>query len=169
MALTTQVDSVNLAIAMDLSSLAASSTWTAGVNSTEIQNAAAGYLDALVTVLPITATASAVGQYIGVWLAAQNVSFATNPITAAGMIDGVAGACNLVNPSTVASLILVGSATATGTSATPYVIEPFSIAQQFGGIMPKFWSLFVAHNLGTALPAALNNLFSYNGITYATN
>ena len=167
MATTTQVDSVTAAIAMDLSSLAASSTWTAGVNSTEIQNTQ-GYVDVLVTVKPITATATVLGQILSLYVAGQNTSFATNPITAAGMIDGAAGACNLVNVSTLNSLRWVAYPTATGLTATPYVIEPFSIAQLFGGVMPIFWSLFFAHNMGTALAASQNNLFSFNGITYST-
>jgi len=167
MALTTQVDAVTAAIAMDLSNLTASPTWTAGVNSTEIQNIQ-GYIDVLVTVKPITATATVLGQTMNLYAAGQNVSFATNPITAAGMIDGVTGACNLVNVSTVNSLRWVVSPAATALTAIPYVIEPFSIAQLFGGVMPIFWSLYFAHNMGTALPAGLNNLFSFNGITYST-
>ena len=164
---TTQVDAVTAAIAMDLSSLAASSTWTAGVNSTEIQNTQ-GYVDVLVTVLPITATATVLNQVMGLYVAGQNTSFATNPITAAGMIDGAAGACNLVNVSTLNSLRWVASPTVTALTAISYVIEPFSIAQLFNGVMPKFWSLYFAHNMDSALPAGLNNLFSFNGITYST-
>jgi len=164
--MTTQVDAVTAAIAMDLSSLAASSTWTAGVNSDQIQNTQ-GYIDVLVTVKPIIATATVLNQVMGVYVVGQNTSFVTNPITAAGMIDGVTGACNLVNVSTLNSLRLAASSVATALTAIPYVIEPFSIAQLFGGVMPIFWSLFFAHNMGTALAASQNNLFSFNGITYA--
>ena len=167
MALTTQVDAVTAAIAMDLSSLAASSTWTAGVNSDQIQNTQ-GYIDVLVTVKPIIATATVLSQLMGLYVAGQNVSFVTNPITAAGMIDGTTGACNLVNVSTLNSLRLAASSAATALTAIPYVIEPFSIAQLFGGVMPIFWSLYFAHNMDSALPAGLNNLFSFNGITYST-
>jgi hypothetical protein len=49
----------------------------------------------------------------------------------------------------------------------PYVIEPFSIAQLFGGVMPKFWCLYLAHNHQGALAAAQSALFSYNGINYS--
>jgi len=164
---TTQVDSVNTAIALDLSGLAASSTWTAGVTSDQIQNTQ-GYVDALVTMLPVTATATVVGQTLNVYVAGQNVPFTTNPITVAGMIDGGAGAANLVNVSSLNSLRFVGSAGATALTALPYFVEPFSIAQQFGGVMPKYWALFVSHNLGTALAAGMNNLFSFNGVTYST-
>ena len=164
---TTQTDSVNTAIALDLSGLAASSTWTAGRNSTEIQNTQ-GYIDCIVTMLPVTATATVVGQNLSVYVVGQNVSFATNPITAAGMIDGVEGACNLVNISTLNSIQFADTAVATALGALPYFVEPFSVAQLFGGVMPKFWSLYVAHNLGTALAASMNNKFSFNGITYTT-
>jgi len=163
--MTTQIDSANIPIAMDLSSLATSSTLTTGVNSTEVQNSA-GYVDALVTVLPIIggATAPAAGQLIGLYIAGQNVSFATNPIAG---IDGSAGSCILTYGSTLNSLRMVGWPTVTNaTGGLPYIIEPFSVAQQFGCIMPKFWCLFLAHNHTGSLAAAQSALFSYNGITY---
>lgn len=164
---TTQVDSANTPIVLDLSGLAPSSTLTTGANSDQVQNAQ-GYMDVLVTVLPIIGGASPVlNQTLGVWVAGQNVSFATNPIAG---IDGSAGAAVLTYNSTVNSLRYAGGAIVTSaTSGLPYFIQPFSIAQLFGGIMPKFWSLYVAHSQANALAAGQASLFSFNGITYLTN
>ena len=47
-----------------------------------------------------------------------------------------------------------------------YYIQPFSVASLFGGVMPKFWGLFLAHNHTGALAASQSALFSYNGIKY---
>lgn len=41
------------------------------------------------------------------------------------------------------------------TSST-YTWGPFSIAQLFGGVMPRKWGLFVVHNMGQILNAAGN-------------
>jgi hypothetical protein len=167
MANTTQTDSANTPLAFGISGLAANSTFTSGWSSAEVENTQ-GYVDVLVTVLPITSGATvAVGQYIGLWAAGQNTSFVTNPITAAGGIDGVDSAAVLTNTSTLNSLRFVAAPTATATGALPYVIEPFSMAQLFGGVMPKFWCLYLAHNHGSALGTNTNR-FSFNGITYTT-
>jgi hypothetical protein len=47
-----------------------------------------------------------------------------------------------------------------------YYFMPFSIAQNFGGVMPKFWGLFVATDLNGGLAASMSAKFSFNGITY---
>jgi len=54
------------------------------------------------------------------------------------------------------------------TSDIAYPVAPFSIAQLFGGIMPKYWGLFVAHNTGVTLRnnAVNTNSFDYVGIKY---
>ena len=65
------------------------------------------------------------------------------------------------------SLRFAGAAAVTvATAGLVYYFQPFSIAQLFGGILPKFWGLYVAHNHTGALAAAQSALFSYNGITY---
>ena len=165
--MTTQIDSANIPIDCNLNAgaLASSASFTTGWQSTVIQNTA-GYIDCLVNSLVLTGNASiapAVGAYIGIWLAGANVSFAGQPI---GGLNGTDSACVLSYASTLNSLRFVGPATAqVATAGLPYYIQPFSVAQQFGGIMPKFWNLYVAHNLGANLNA-LANRFSYYGITY---
>jgi hypothetical protein len=65
------------------------------------------------------------------------------------------------------SLRLAAAPTVTvATAALVYYIQPFSVASLFGGVMPKFWGLFVAHNHTGALGASNSGLFSFNGITY---
>jgi len=54
----------------------------------------------------------------------------------------------------------------TTTAGLVYYIQPFTIASLFGGVMPKYWGLFAAHNHTGALGASNNSLFSYNGIKY---
>jgi len=164
--MSTQVSSPNTAISIDLSNLAASSTFVTGVNSGQIDNTTDNFFDALVTVLGITSGTSAIGQTLSLYVAGQNVSFATNPIGGSGGIDGVAGACTLPHVSVLNSLRLAGAASVTvATAGLVYYIQPFSVAQLFGGIMPKFWCLYFSHNLTGNLAAAQSSLFTFNGIT----
>ena len=65
-----------------------------------------------------------------------------------------------------ANSLAVISVTA-ATSDIGYAFAPFSVASRFGGVMPKYWGLFVTHNTGVNLNATGgNHVFSYNGIKY---
>jgi len=171
MAITTQISSADIPIAFDLSSLAASTTFTIGRNSTQVDNSATNYVDAIVTIKGIVGgvTSPTIGQYMALWAVGQNTSFVTNPIGGAGAIDGVDSAANLGQTSTLNSLRLVAApAVSAATASLAYYMQPFSVAQLFGGILPKFWGLYFAHNLTGGLAAGNSGLFSFNGITYST-
>jgi hypothetical protein len=159
--------SANTAITFDISSLGTSSTFVAGRESTQVDNTSTMYMDALVNVDGITghaSTAPAVGQMIQLYCWGADTSLAT---TAIDVLDGTDSAETLGHVSVLNSLRLAGVATVTVTTAAlVYYIQPFSVAQLFGGIMPKFWGLFLAHNHTGALAASQSALFSFNGITY---
>jgi len=161
----TQTYSANTAITLDLSSLGASSTFVAGRESTQIDNTTTQYVDAIVNVLGITESASAATAYqgINVYVWGADTSLAT---TAIDTLDGTDSAETITLP-TLQSLRLAGRAFTTVTTASQvYYFMPFSIAQLFGGVMPKFWGLFVATDLTGGLAAAMSGKFSFNGITY---
>ena len=161
--------SANTAITFDLSSLATSSTFVAGRESTEIDNTSTQYVDCIVNVEGITghaSTAPTVGQYIGLWVWGADSSLATTPIDT---LDGADSSETLSHVSVLNSLRPVPGPTVTvATAALKYYIQPFSVAALFGGIMPKFWGLYVAHNHTGALGASNSGLFSFNGITYTS-
>lgn len=161
----TQTYSANTAITLDLSGLGASSTFVAGRESTQIDNTSTMYVDAIVNVLGITGSASAatVGQGINIYCWGADTSLATTAIDA---LDGTDSAETITLP-TLQSLRFVARAYTTVTTASQvYYFMPFSIAQQFGGVMPKFWGLFVATDLTGGLAASMSGKFSFNGITY---
>jgi hypothetical protein len=157
----------NTAITMDISSLATSSTFLAGYESTEIDNTSNKYVDCLVNVKGITghaSTAPTVGQQIVLYCWGADTSLGT---TAIGPLDGTGSTEDLVYAHVLNSLRFAGSAVVTvATAALVYPIMPFSVAALFGGVMPKYWGLFLAHNHTGALAASQSALFSYNGITY---
>lgn len=170
MSVLTQTLSANTAITFDISSLATSSTFVAGRNSTEIDNTSTNYVDCIVDVEGITAhasTATTAGQYIGLWVYGGDTSFATKVIGGSGAIDGVDGACTLPHVGVLNGLKHVASAVVvTTTAGLVYYIQPFSVRQFFGDVMPKFWGLYLAHNHTGALAASQSTLFSFNGVTY---
>lgn len=159
--------SANTAITLDISSLGTSSTFVAGRESTEIDNTTNKYVDCIVNVDGITghaSTAPTVGQLIAVYVWGSDTSLATTPID---VLDGTDSAETLSHVSVLNALRLGGTAVVTvATAGLVYQIQPFSIAARFGGVMPKYWGLFVAHNHTGALAATQSALFSYNGIKY---
>lgn len=169
MATFNQAYSANTAITFDISSLGTSSTFVAGRESTEVDNTANKYVDALVNVDGITghaSTAPTVGQEIRLYLWGADTSLGT---TAIDVLDGTDSAETLGHVSVLNSLRLVAAPSVTvATAALVYYIQPFSVASFFGGKMPKFWGLFLAHNHTGALAASQSALFSYNGITYTS-
>jgi hypothetical protein len=163
----TQTYSSNTAITFDISSLATSSTFVAGRESTQVDNTSTMYVDCIVNVDPIVghaSTAPTVGQMIQLYCWGADTSLGT---TAIDVLDGTDSAETLSHVSVLNSLRFVAAPAVTVASAgLSYYIQPFSVAQLFGGIMPKFWGLFLSHNHTGALAGSQSALFSFNGITY---
>lgn len=166
MATTTVNYSSNTSITFDISSLASSATFVAGRESSEIDNTTNKYNDVIVQVDGITAGATAltVGQQIVLYVWGSDTSLATTPIDT---LDGTDSAETLTHVGILNALRFGGSAVATATTASlKHYIQPFSVASRFGGVMPKYWGLFLAHNHAGALAAAQSSLFRYTGIKY---
>lgn len=159
--------SSNTAITFDISSLGTSSTFVAGRESSEIDNTSNKYVDAIVNVKPIqgnTGSAPTIGQQILLFCWGADTSLGSSAID---VLDGSDSAETLSHVAVLNSLRPAGVATVTvAATSLFYPMMPFSVAQLFGGIMPKFWGLYLAHNHTGALNAGQSALFSYNGITY---
>jgi hypothetical protein len=169
MAVLTQTLSSNTAITFDISSLGTSSSFVSGRESTQIDNTSTNYVDAIVNVKGITghaSTAPTVGQIIALYAWGADTSLAT---TAIDVLDGTDSAETLSHVSVLNSLRFVAAPAVTvATAGLVYYIQPFSIAALFGGVMPKFWGLYLAHNHTGALAASQSGLFSFNGVTYTS-
>ena len=159
----------NTAITLDLSSLATSATWIAGQESGEIDNTSNLFVDAIVNVKGVTghaSTANTVGQEIRIYCWGADISSATYAVV--DNLDGTTSAETLTATLTQ-NLRLAGAAAAVVTTAAlVYHFQPFSVAALFGGIMPRYWGLFVTHSFAGALGASNNSLFSYSGIKYTS-
>jgi len=154
-------------ITMDLSALAASSTFIAGRESSQIDNSSNLYQDAIVFGRFIVGTTPTLPCTFNVYLWGADVSLGT---TAINVLDGTDSAESLTNTTVLnSSLILARSPSIlVNTSDLTYDISPFSVAQFFGGNMPKFWGLYCAHNMTAALKtdSGNTNSFRFLGITY---
>lgn len=152
-------------ITLDLSSLATSSTFVSGIESAEIDNTTNKYVDVIVQskgIVGHASTAPTVGQMITVYVWGSDTSLAT---TALDTLDGTSSTETLSHISVLNSLRFASAPTVTvATAALSYYVLPFSVAALFGGVMPKYWGLFVAHNHTGALGSSNNNLFTYTGV-----
>jgi len=157
--------SANTAIVMNLSALAASATFIAGRESTQIDNTTNKYMDALVQGSFTVGTTPAITGGLAVYVWGADTSLAT---TALGTLDGTDSDESLTT--TQLGMLRFASFTPVlvNTSDTQYWIAPFTVAPLFGGVMPKFWGLYVAHSMTAALRtnAANTDSFSFNGIKY---
>lgn len=166
MAVVTQTNGANVAITLDVSSLATSTTFLGGVESAQIDDSATGNIDRVVScdgILGHASTAPVVGQQIVVYAWGSDVSLATTPID--GM-DGTTGAVTLAHAQVLDSLRPIGvMRVSVATAGLKYYMPPTNLAQFFGGFLPKFSGLYVTHNHAGALAAAQTALFSSYGIT----
>lgn len=159
--------SANTTITMDLTGLASNATFVQGRESTQVDNTTNLYVDALVSGRFIVGTTPTLPCQLNVYVWGSDVSLAT---TAIDTLDGTDSAETLTNTTVLTNGLRLGASCPilVNTSDTTYYVSPFSVAQLFGGIMPKFWGLYVAHNMTAALKtdAGNTNSFKFNGITY---
>lgn len=152
-------------ITCGVASLATSSTFVAGRESTVIDNTTNKYVDALLSGRVTVGTTPTVSTQILVYAFAILDDTPTYP----DVMDGTDSAETLTSVGVgrgflkLAAVLDVDSTT----SDRAYDFGPLSVAQLFGGIMPNKWGIFVTHNTGVNLNAtAGNHFFKYTGITY---
>jgi len=158
--------SSNTTITMDLANLGTSSTFLAGRESSQIDNTSNKYMDCTVSGFISVGTTPTANTVIAVYVWGADTSLATTPLD---VLDGTDSAETLTNTGILNALRLGASiAVPAATSDVQYIVLPFSVASLFGGVMPKFWGLFVSHNTGVALRnnAVNTNSFDFVGIKY---
>jgi len=166
MATTTVNYSSNTAITMDLANLGSSATFVAGRESSQIDNTTNKYMDCIVSGFVSVGTTPTANTTINVYVWGADTSLAT---TAIDVLDGTDSAETLSNVGVLAALRWGASVTVpVTTSDFQYPVLPFSVASRFGGVMPKFWGLFVAHNTAVNLrnTAVNTNSFEFVGVKY---
>ena len=157
--------SSNTTITISLASLASSATWVAGQESSLVDNTSNLYVDAVVQGKIQVGTTPTANTSIIVYVWGSSVSPAT---TAIDVIDGTDSAETITSAGVRNSFLKIGAVldVDSNTSNRDYPFS-FGVAQLFGGSLPPYWGLFVAHNTGVALNATGgNHVVSFRGITF---
>jgi len=145
--------------------VASSSDFTAGVESTAIDNSSNLYVDALVAGTWTSGTTPTTNTQVCVYVYAQRDDAPTYPDT----IDGTSSAETITSAGILASALrLLGVMTVdSNTSNRAYWLAPCSVAQAFGGILPQRWGIFISHNTGVnSNTTAGNHVWKYQGVKY---
>ena len=157
---------VSFTIGLATTPLASSSTLVAGRESNEIDNTTNKYDDAMVQgKITVQTPTGSTGQ-IQVWVWGSDTSAATTNLDT---LDGVDSDETLTSTGIRDGLLKLGAVVSVDstTSNRAYYIGAFSVAQLFGGNMPKYWGIWVTQNTGAALNAtAGNHDITYTGIKY---
>lgn len=152
-------------ITISPASLATSSTFVAGRESTEIDNTSNKYTDAHLQGFVTTGTSPTAGKTIAVYVWGSHTSLGT---TARDVLDGTDSAETLTSENVRNGFLrLVAALVVDSTSDRKYEFGPVSVASFFGGVMPKYCGVFVAHDTAVNLNStAGNHEFKYTGIKY---
>jgi hypothetical protein len=151
------------ALTATLASLASDATnMIAGRQSTVIDNTADLAVDAIVGGKVTTGTTPTTGKQIEIWAfgSYDGTSFSAG----AGASDA-----NFSPTGAKTQMRLLTMIPTDATSNHTYTWGPFSVAQAFGGAMPKKWGIFIVHNTGVVLNAtAGNHEIKYTPIKYTS-
>jgi len=132
-----------------LASLASDTALVAGRAGTVIDNVSEDAVDAMVGGIVTTGTSPTTARQIEIWLYGSY-----DGTTYSGDASGTDA--NLT-PSEKTLLELLTVIPTVATSNKAYQWGPFSVAQAFGGTMPRKWGVYVVHNTGVVLNATGGN------------
>lgn len=166
MATVTPSYSSPVTITMDQANLASSATLVAGVECAQVDNTSNKYMDVIVKGAVSVGTTPTANTAITVFAWGADVSLAT---TAIDVLDGTSSAETLTNTGVLLSLrVLANIPVLATTSDIAYPVLPTSVARLFGGVVPKFWGLYLSHNTGVNLRnnAVNTDSFEFVGVKY---
>jgi hypothetical protein len=149
------------ALTITVASLATSSDFTAGRESAAVVNTTNLYRDYLFGGKVTTGTSPTADKEIRIYVYG---SYNDTP-DYIDVLDGSDSAETITDPKILQTMRLLKSLPTDDTSDQTYYLSPVGIAQYFGGIVPKQWGIFLAHNTGVALNStAANHEFYYTGV-----
>lgn len=141
-------------LTITLASLATSSTWLAGRESTAVDNTTNKYLDYLLSGKVTVGTTPTSGTEIRVYVAAL-MDDSTYP----DVFDGTDSDETVTSAGVGAGFLRLAAVLPVGatTSNVAYHFGPVSVAALFGGAVPKKFVAFVTHNTGVNLNSTGGN------------
>lgn len=161
----------SVALTIDLSSLASGSSgvYTAGRESTAVDNTSNTDVDHLLSGKIRAGTSPTASRFINVYVYA-NISSSGGTPTYPDVLDGTDSAETFTSANVMnAAVKLVASMVTDNTSDRDYYFGPISVASLFGGVLPKFWGVFVAHDSAVALNSTSgNHVLTYERVQMQT-
>jgi hypothetical protein len=141
-------------LTITLASLATSSTWLAGQESTAVDNTTNKYLDYLLSGKITVGTTPTSGTEIRVYVVAL-LDDSTYP----DVFDGTDSAETVTSAGVGSAFLRLAAVLPVGatTSNVAYYFGPVSVAALFGGACPKKFVVFVTHNTGVNLNSTGGN------------
>jgi hypothetical protein len=150
-------NTVDLTITLASLATNAQNVFTAGRESTAVDNTTNLDLDHLLSGRIRTGTTPTVGRTIAVYVYAP-VSIASGVPTYPDVIDGTDSAETFTSANVLnSSMRLAWATTVDATSDRDYSFSGVSVASLFGGVLPPFWGVYVAHDTAVALNATGSN------------
>lgn len=146
-------------ITMTLASLASDTNLVAGRESNTVDNSSDLADDSLVMVQVKLGTTPTANRVVEIWAIGQDGT---------DIAGGATGLDANLTPQSKGCFNMLGAIPTNSTTGQVYLAGPFSIAQAFGGTMPKKWSLYIVQNTGAAFDATGGNfLVKYTPIQYS--
>ena len=157
----------SIALALSLASLASSSSFLSGRASTAVDNTTNLDTDHLLSGKIRAGTTPTVSTEINIYLYA-NISSASGTPSYSDGITGSDAAKTMTSQNILSSaLVLAKTITVDATTGRDYFFGPVSVANFFGGVLPKFWGVYVAHATVAALDATgSNHALTYERVNY---
>lgn len=139
--------SVDLTITLTALATNAAGVFLAGRESTAVDNSTDLDLDHLLSgVITVGSVAPTVSRSINIYAYAP-ISVASGTPTYPDVLDGTDSAETMTSANVMNSALrFVASITIDATASRAYNFAPVSIASLFGGVLPRFWGVFVAHD-----------------------
>lgn len=139
--------SVDLTITLAGLATNASGVFLAGRESTAVDNTTNLDVDHLLSgIIQVSSTAPTVSRSINIYAYAP-ISVASGTPTYPDVLDGTNSDETMTSANVMNSALrFVASITIDATASRSYTFAPVSIASIFGGVLPKFWGVFVAHD-----------------------
>jgi len=159
----------SVALTLALGGLASSSTFIAGRASTAVNNTSNNDTDHILSGKIKGGTTPTVSTEINIYLYA-NISSSSGTPTYPDSITGTDAAKSMTSANVLASaLILAETITVDATTGRDYFFGPISVASFFGGVLPKFWGVYVAHSTVASLDSTdANHVLTYERVLYQT-
>lgn len=149
-----QGDGSSAAVTLTAASLASDTNLVAGRESTFIDNSSARYLDYLVSGFFTTGTSPTAARQIELWCVGTVNDAFLLPDSFTGSDSNRSATSRNVLGAYARAVAVIPT---TSTSNVTYWIGPTSVAQLFGGVLPKKFLFWIVHNTAVALNSTSGN------------